>query len=120
MYKDFMALNTEQIAAGQVTATQIEAAYEPLNEKADMYEYCIRKFVKGILAVFGIDDAPMFVRSKMSNVKEDIEAVISCADYLSEEYITRKLLTILGDIDVLEDVINQRANDGMSRMTGDE
>jgi hypothetical protein len=90
MYKDFMALDTEQIAAGQVTATQIEAAYEPLNEKADMYEYCIRKFVKGILAVFGIDDAPMFVRSKMSNVKEDIEAVISCADYLSEEYITRK------------------------------
>jgi hypothetical protein len=56
----------------------------------------------------------------MSNVKEDIEAVISCADYLSEEYITRKLLTILGDIDVLEDVINQKANDGMSRMTGDE
>ena len=120
MYKDFMALDTEQIAAGQVTATQIEAAYEPLNEKADMYEYCIRKFVKGILAVFGIDDAPMFVRSKMANVKEDIEAVISCADYLSEEYVTKKLLTILGDIDMLDDIVNQRANDGMSRMTGEE
>ena len=120
MYKDFMALDTEQIAAGQVTATQIEAAYEPLNEKADMYEYCIRKFVKGILTVFGIDDAPMFVRSKMANVKEDIEAVISCADYLSEEYVTTKLLTILGDIDMLDDIVNQRANDGMSRMTGEE
>lgn len=120
MYKDFMALDTEQIAAGQVTATQIEAAYEPLNEKADMYEYCIRKFVKGILTVFGIDDAPMFVRSKMANVKEDIEAVISCADYLSEEYVTKKLLTILGDIDMLDDIVNQRANDGMSRMTGEE
>lgn len=34
MYKDFMALDTEQIAAGQVTATQIEVAYEPLNEKS--------------------------------------------------------------------------------------
>lgn len=120
MYKDFMALDTEQIAAGQVTATQIEAAYEPLNEKADMYEYCIRKFVKGILTVFGIDDAPMFVRSKMANVKEDIEAVISCADYLSEEYVTKKLLTILGDVDMLEDIVNQKANDGMSRMTGEE
>lgn len=120
MYKDFMALDTEQIAAGQVTATQIEAAYEPLNEKADMYEYCIRKFVKGILTVFGIDDAPMFVRSKMANVKEDIEAVISCADYLSEEYVTKKLLTILGDIDMLDDIVNQRANDGMARMTGEE
>jgi hypothetical protein len=103
-----------------VTATQIEAAYEPLNEKADMYEYCIGKFIKGILTVFGIDDAPMFVRSKMANVKEDIEAVISCADYLSEEYVTKKLLTILGDIDMLDDIVNQRANDGMSRMTGEE
>jgi SPP1 family phage portal protein len=118
MYKDFMALNVEQIAAGQVTATQIDAAYEPLNEKADMFEYCVNECIKGILTVFGIDDKPSFVRSKMSNVKEDIEALLAGADYLSEDYITRKLLTLLGDVDLIEDVMNQRANDGMSRMTG--
>ena len=38
LYKDSMALDTEQIAAGNVTATQIEAAYEPLNEKTDELE----------------------------------------------------------------------------------
>lgn len=117
MYKDFMALNTEQIAAGQVTATQIEAAYEPLNEKADMYEYCVRQFIKGILNVLDIDDTPSFVRSKMSNQKEDIESVLSCADYLPEEYITKKLLTILGDIDLIDEINAQKANEAMSRMT---
>ena len=35
MYEDYMALDTKNLASGAVTATQIEAAYEPLNEKAD-------------------------------------------------------------------------------------
>ena len=119
MYKDFMALDTEQIAAGQVTATQIEAAYEPLNEKADMFEYCINKFIKGILTVFGIDDKPSFVRSKMANRSEEIESILSAADYLSEEYITRKIMTILGDIDMIDDAQAQKANESMARFNED-
>ena len=117
MYKDAMALDTTQIAAGQVTATQIEAAYEPLNEKADMYEYCVNEFVKGILAVFGIEDNVTFVRSKMANKNEEIQAILDGAEYLSQEYITEKLLTILGDIDKVEEVLNQIADDSMSRMS---
>lgn len=118
MYKDFMALDTTQIAAGQVTATQIEAAYEPLNEKADMYEYCVNEFIRGILAVFGIDDTVTFVRSKMANKNEEIQALLAGAEYLSQEYITEKLLTILGDIDKVEEVLNQIADESMSRMSG--
>lgn len=120
MYKDAMALNVEQIAAGQVTATQIEAAYEPLNEKADMFEYCVQEFVKGILKVFGIEDSVTFVRSKMANKKEEIEAILECADYLSEEYITEKLLTIIGDIDKVEEVLRQKADENMSRLAQEE
>lgn len=121
MYKDFMALNTEQIAAGQVTATQIEAAYEPLNEKADMYEYCVSKFIRGILNVFGIDDKPTFVRSKMSNKEEDINAIISCASYLSAEYVTKKILTLLGDIDAIDEVLGQIDKEDLDRFTtGDD
>ncbi len=118
MYKDAMALDTTQIAAGQVTATQIEAAYEPLNEKADMFEYCVNEFIRGILAVFGIDDTVTFVRSKMANKTEEIQALLAGAEYLSQEYITEKLLTILGDIDKVEEVLNQIADDSMSRMSG--
>lgn len=120
MYKDAMALNVEQIAAGQVTATQIEAAYEPLNEKVDMFEYCVQEFVKGILRVFGIEDSVTFVRSKMANKKEEIEAILECSDYLSEEYITEKLLTIIGDIDKVEEVLRQKADENMSRLAQEE
>jgi hypothetical protein len=121
MYKDFMALDTEQIAAGQVTATQIEAAYEPLNEKADMYEYCVSKFIRGILTVFGIEDKPTFVRSKMSNKSEDINAIISCAPYLSAEYVTKKILTLLGDIDAIDEVLGQIDKEDLDRFTtGDD
>lgn len=120
MYKDAMALDTTQIAAGQVTATQIEAAYEPLNEKVDMFEYCVQEFVKGILSVFGIEDSVTFVRSKMANKKEEIEAILECADYLSEEYVTEKLLTIIGDIDKVEEVLRQKADENMSRLAQEE
>ena len=120
MYKDAMALDTTQIAAGQVTATQIEAAYEPLNEKVDMFEYCVLDFVHGILDVLGIDDTVTFVRSRMANKNEEISAILSGAEYLSQEYITEKLLTILGDIDRVDEVLEQIADDSMDRMTGGE
>lgn len=120
MYKDAMALDTTQIAAGQVTATQIEAAYEPLNEKCDMFEYCVNEFVKGILSVLGIDDNVTFVRSKMANKNEEIQAILAGAEYLSQEYITEKLLTILGDIDLVDEVLEQIADESMSRMSEGE
>lgn len=118
MYKDAMALDTTQIAAGQVTATQIEAAYEPLNEKADMFEYCVLEFIHGIMDVLGIEDTVTFVRSKMANKAEEINALLAGAEYLSQEYVTEKLLTILGDIDKVEEVLKQIADDSMSRMSG--
>lgn len=118
MYKDAMALDTTQIAAGQVTATQIEAAYEPLNEKVDMFEYCVLEFVHGILDVLGIDDTVTFVRSRMANKAEEINALLAGAEYLSQEYITEKLLTILGDIDRVEEVLAQIADDSISRLSG--
>jgi enoyl reductase-like protein len=120
MYKDAMALDTTQIAAGQVTATQIEAAYEPLNEKADMFEYCVQEFVQGVLRVLGVEDSVTFVRSKMANKAEEINALLSASEYLSQEYITEKLLTILGDIDKVDEVMKQMADDSISRMSSGE
>lgn len=115
MYKDYMALDTTQIAAGNVTATQIEAAYEPLNEKADDYEYCVQEFIEGILAVLGLEDTVTFVRSKMANKNEEIQSILACAEYLSEEYIVEKLLTILGDMDRVQEVLEQKAAEDLDR-----
>lgn len=107
LYKDYMALNIDEIKGGAVTATQIEAAYEPLNSKADMYEYQIIKFIKGILEIAGIDDNPSFTRSKLINVNESVSTVLQAAEYLEEQYVTEKILTILGDGDKAEEVLRQ-------------
>lgn len=115
LYRDAMALDVEQIAAGNVTATQIEAAYEPLNEKLDDFEYCVTDFIKGILEVAGIDDTPTYTRSIISNTTEAIDNLLKAGDYLDEEYITEKLLTILGDGDRVEEVLKRKASESLNR-----
>lgn len=115
IYRDFMGVNTEQIAAGQVTATQIEAAYDPLNAKADQFEYCVIDFLQGILSIAGIEDNPTFTRSLLTNSKEEIEKLMLGASYLDSEYVTRKLLQILGDADKAEEVLDRMNNEGALR-----
>lgn len=98
MYDDFMALNVSEIAAGKVTATQIEAAYEPLNEKADELEFCIIDFITGILSVAGIaDDVPTFKRSQIRNEMEQTEMVLAAAEYIDDETVLKKLPWITDD-----------------------
>jgi hypothetical protein len=86
-----MALDTEQIAAGNVTATQIEAAYEPLNQKTDEFELCLHEFINGILAVAGIEDTATFKRSQIVNRKEETEMLLLAAEYIDDETMLRKL-----------------------------
>lgn len=116
LYKDYMALNTETIAGGAATATQIRAAYEPINSKADEYEYCVIEFLRGILAVAGIEDEPSFTRSIMVNVQEEIQTITQAAAYLPEDYVTRKIVTLLGDADKVEDILTQQAAEDAERL----
>ena len=115
LYKDYGALNVEDIKAGAVTATQILAAYEPLNEKADDYEFCVTEFIKGILKVAGIDDKPTYTRSKLVNVSEEIQTVLQASEATDSEYTTKKVLTLLGDADQIEDVIKRQEADELER-----
>lgn len=117
LYKDFMALKVEDISAKSVTNDQIMAAYEPLNQKTDQFEYQVTEFIKGILSLAGIDDEPTYTRSQMSNRKESVELVLSAAEYLDDEYITRKILTILGDGDKVDDVLQRRDAESSARFS---
>ena len=107
LYEDAMALDTKNIANGATTATQIKAAYEPLNSKADEYEYCVIEFLHGILTLAGIDDEPSFTRSYIINTTEEIQTVLQAAQYLESHYVTEKLLTLLGDGDKAEEMLKQ-------------
>jgi len=118
MYEDFMALDTKNLASGAVTATQIEAAYEPVNEKADGYEYCVIDFIDGILALAGIEDTPSFTRSMVVNATENIQVILQGAQYLSADYVTEKILTLLGDGDKTDEVLAEIDGEDMSRFGG--
>ena len=115
LYRDAMALNTDDIASGAVTATQIKAAYEPLNSKTDDFEYQVLTFVSKILSIAGIDDKPTFTRSVIVNVSETIENLMQCAQYLSSDYVTTKILDILGDGDKAEEILKQMDADEITR-----
>lgn len=107
IYEDFMALDTREIAGGAITATQIEAEYDPLNLKVDMYEYQVIEFLQGILALAGIEDDPTFTRSQIINKAEMLGFVLQSAQLLPQEYVIEKLLTLLGDGDRVEEIMKQ-------------
>ena len=116
LYKDYMAFNPDTIASGAATATQIRAAYEPINSKADEYEYCAIEFLKGILNVAGIEDDPTFERSYIINRQEEIQVLTMAAQYLTEDYITQKILTVLGDADRAEEMVDEIEAEGVERI----
>ena len=116
IYEDFMALDTKNLADGAVTATQIKAAYEPMNNKADMYEYQVISFVKGILALAGIDDDPSFTRSMIVNVQENVQTILQAATHLPDDYVTQKILELMGDADKVEDILKDIRDNEISRM----
>lgn len=115
MYADYMALNIDEIKGGANTATQIRAAYEPMNNKADQFEYCIIDFLNGILQVAGLEDKPTFTRSYLINTQEEIATVLQASDYLSEDYVTRKILTLLGDADKADEIMKAIDEESMGR-----
>lgn len=116
IYEDFMALDTREITGGAITATQIEAEYDPLNLKVDMYEYQVIEFLQGILKLAGIEDDPTFSRSQLVNRNETLAIVIQSAQYLPREYVVEKLLTLLGDGDRVEEILEQIEADELEMM----
>lgn len=115
LFDDFMALDTKSIASGAATATQIQAAYEPLNSKTDQFEYQVTEFINGILTLAGIEDNPTYTRSLIVNKQEEVQMILQAANHLTSDYVTEKILTILGDIDRKDDILQQIAVEEQTR-----
>lgn len=115
MFDDFMALDVKEIANGAATATQIRAAYEPLNSKTDMFEHCVTAFIRQLLELLGIDDDPTYTRSTIVNQAEEIQNLTMAAEYLSSEYVTKKILEFMGDTDITDEVLKQKESEEAKR-----
>lgn len=117
MYNDFMALNVRGMSAGNNTATAIEAAYEPMNNKADRYEYCAIQFIQGLLELAGVEDTPVFKRSKLVNMTEETNMILAAANYLDDETILNHLPFL--SVDEVKDVLDRRAKEELERYDND-
>ena len=118
LYQDFQSFDASAVTAGNQTATAIKASYVPLDLKTDKFERQVTEFISGILALAGIDGEPTYTRNQIINKSEEIQSVLMAAPYVTQEYLTRKLLTILGDADMAEDILKQMAADDLGKFDG--
>jgi hypothetical protein len=117
IYEDFGGLDVHTVAAG-ATNDHIDAAYQPLDENADDFEYQIIKFVQQVLALIGIEDTPVFKRNRISNQMEQTQMVMLEAQYLDEETLLQKLPNIT--VDEIPGILARRVMDNASRFKIDD
>ena len=119
MYNDFQALNVTSLSAAAKTATEINAAYQPFDNKVDQYEYCVLEMLEKLFALIGIDDTPTFTRNRISNRTEEMQMLMLAAPYLDDEYITHKACAILGDPDAADDILKRKDAENLDRFDRD-
>ena len=115
LYEDFMCLDVNSLSAANKTATEVKAAYQPLDSKCDMYEYCVIEFVQKILELAGIDDKVTFTRSKVVNKSDEINTLLAAQAYLDDETIVEQVCQILGIADKTDEIIRKRRTEEQSR-----
>ena len=120
LYEDFQAFDASAVSAGNQTATAIKACYVPLDLKTDKFETCVTRFILEILQIAGIEDKPTYTRNQIINKSEEIQSVLMGATYFDDEYITKKLLTILGDADQYDEMMKRKDAEDMERLSAVE
>lgn len=114
IYEDFGGLDVHTVAAG-ATNDHIDAAYQPMDENADDFEYQVIECIQQILSLRGIEDTPIFKRNRISNQLEQVQMVIAEAPYLDDETILQKLPNISPD--EIRQIMSRRDAASASRMT---
>ena len=109
LYEDFQCFDAAAVSAGNQTATAIKASYVPLDLKTDKFESEVTRFIVEILRLAGIEDQPSYTRNQIINKSEETQNILLGAAYYDDEYITKKLLTINGDIDQYADMMKRKA-----------
>lgn len=116
LFEDAMAVDIKEISSGGAdTATRIRSAYEPMNLKSNLLEAQVSTFIQRLLDLLGLNDKPTYTRDSIVNRTEEIQTLVQAAEHLSDEYITKKILTLYGDIDKYEEVMAQRVNEEAMR-----
>lgn len=114
LYEDFGGLDVHTIAAGD-TNDHIDAAYQPLDEEADDFEYQVLDFIERLLALIGIEDSAIFKRNRISNQKEQTDMILEAASYLDTQTILQKLPFIT--IDEVAEIMARKDAEAANRFS---
>lgn len=121
IYETYGAFNPAVLSAGNLTATQINAAYTVVDNKASQFEKQITEFVQNILLLMEIqteDYKIRYIRNRLVNAAEEaqtertkIETLLLLSNYLDDKTLIEAVKTIipeLSDIDV-EELIKKKS-----------
>lgn len=119
-YSDAQIIDVTRLSSSARTATEIRTAYQPMECKADQYEYCVLDFLSGIFRLAGIDDVATFKRSRIVNQLEETQMILAASAYLDDETVLRKLPFLTPD--EVSGIMEARAADDLTRMgvSGDD
>lgn len=106
IYENFGGLDVHSVEASS-TNDHLEAAYQPMDENADDFEYQLIEAVHALLSLIGEEDTPIFKRNRISNTKEQTEMVLEAAQYLDSKTILKKLPFItIDEVDEIMEAID--------------
>ena len=117
LYQDFQIVNVEALSATAKTATEIRAAYQPMDDKCGDFEYCLIDAIQSVLALAGIDDEPSFKWNRIANQTEEANMILAAAHILGDE-LTLKKLPFLTPEEV-EERLQDMGNSAMNRFTAE-
>ena len=118
LYRDAMALDIEKLNNGNITIPAINSAYQNLDMKCDAFESCVTKFIDAVLELIGVEDSPTYKRTKVTNVSEETEIVLSAAEYLDEETILKHLPFLSPD--EIDDIMKRKEEEEANRFVNEE
>lgn len=113
IYEDFGALDVHTVAAG-ATNDHIDAAYQPMDENADDFESWVSEAIVSLLELLGIDDEPVFNRTRISNQLEQVQIIVQEAQWLDRETVLRKLPNITPE--EVQAILERSEEEDMARM----
>jgi len=111
LYDNMKGVNTEMLSAGNLTATQINAAYSKQREYSAMQESNIFKFLRGMLKIAGVTEKEKFTVEyyETINATEAIQNSIMSAPYLGDTETTKRLAILNGSGERIEEIMKEKA-----------
>ena len=113
LYADFQIINVEALSASAKTATEIRAAYQPMDDKCGDFEYFLIDAIQRILALAGIDDEPSFKWNRIANQTEETNMIMTASTVLGDEWTLKKLPFLTPE--EVEEIMEQKGNNDMNR-----